>query len=144
MAWDAKYAAARVEDLRTILRALNAHKDVTEKQMRQDLTCRWAIEHGMLAAADAIFDLLNYILAERFGLRGKSYEDTLRRAEEKGLLAPPTYERLRGLGNARNRMAHPRLEADVARCKFDFDELRALIPRVAKELADWLGTHKAG
>ena len=138
MAWDPTHARAQVEDLETILGALDQNRGITDDELRTDLNRRWAVEHGMLLTADTIFDMLNYILDEKFGSHPKSYEDTLMRAHSHGLLDSNTYGRLRGLGNFRNMMAHPRLTADVGRYRYNFEDALALVPRVIEQLRDWL------
>lgn len=127
-----------LDDLETVLAALKKHKKISEADMRDDLTRRWAVEHGMLLAADLILDMLDDVLSGKFGSHGKSYEDTLMRAQSHGLLDADTYGRLRGLGNFRNMLAHPRLAADVGRYKYNFEDALTLIPKVIENLRRWL------
>lgn len=90
----------RLKELDQVLTELNRYWNVACEQFRADLSQRWIIERGLIAAASIIFDVADHILAGHYGLYPETYEDSLETLSERKVLAEALYLQIKGLGGS--------------------------------------------
>ena len=88
----------RLGELDQVVQELNQYAGVTEERLRTDLSQRWIIERGMIAAASLILDIADHILVEKYGLHSTTYESSLIGLLDKGVVNDDLYQGLKGLG----------------------------------------------
>jgi uncharacterized protein YutE (UPF0331/DUF86 family) len=59
----------RLLELEKVLQELNKHQTATVASISTDLSQRWILERGLIAAASLIFDIADHILAGHMGVR---------------------------------------------------------------------------
>jgi len=102
----------RLKELDRILQELDKYRGMSWKAFRTDLSLRWIIERGLIAAATVIFDVIDHILAGHFGVYAESYEDSLALLRDKDVISEGLYQQIRGLGGFRNILIHRYLGID--------------------------------
>lgn len=65
---DGDLIEGRLKELDQVLTELSRYRNVAREQFRADLSQRWIIERGLIAAASIIFDVADHILAGHYGL----------------------------------------------------------------------------
>ena len=85
---------------------LRAWLPVTAEAMRQDRKPQWAIQHGRLIAAEALFDAGAHILAGEFREATDEYRGIPERLQARGVISAETTRRLDSLSGFRNILVH--------------------------------------
>jgi uncharacterized protein YutE (UPF0331/DUF86 family) len=129
---------ARLKELSRVLAELGRYRDVTVEETERDLSRRWILERGLIAAAGLILDIADHILAGHFGTYADTYEGTLRGLRDQGVIPAELYERLQGLGGLRNLLVHRYQEIDLALLHQSFRKALEVFPRFAAEVLEWL------
>jgi uncharacterized protein YutE (UPF0331/DUF86 family) len=100
-----------------------------------EVMLRWAIEHGLHIAAEAVFDTGNHILAGEFQEAPDEYRDIAPRLAARGVITADTARRLESPAGFRNVLVHDyaggdcrRLHADLGRLD-DFEAFVADVDR---------------
>lgn len=76
---------------------------------------RWAVEHGLHLAAEALFDAGNHILAAEFQEAPDEYREIPPRLVSRGVISSATAARLESLSGFRNVLVHDYAAVDVLR-----------------------------
>lgn len=94
---------------------LRAWLPVTAEAMRQDRRLQWAVQHGLLIAAEALFDAGAHILAGDFREATDEYREIPERLQARGVISAETSRRLESLSGFRNILVHEYAEVDLQR-----------------------------
>ncbi|MCB0193019.1 MAG: DUF86 domain-containing protein [Anaerolineae bacterium] len=121
---------------------LNKYRSVDETELRQDLSQRWIIERGLIAAAEIIFDVTDHILAAHYSVYSETYEDSLEKLNENKVISDSLYNQLRGLGGFRNILVHRYLGIDIANVAQNFQKGLKTFPQFAQEILVWLDSQR--
>jgi len=128
----------RLKELDRILQELDKYRGMSWKAFRTDLSLRWIIERGLIAAATVIFDVIDHILAGHFGVYAESYEDSLALLRDKDVISEGLYQQIRGLGGFRNILIHRYLGIDPREVFDNLSKGRVVFPAFAQEILAWL------
>ncbi len=128
----------RLKELDEILQELGKYRDVAWETFQANLSQRWIIERGLIAAASVILDVADHILAGHFGLYPETYEESLQRLAEKGVLSGEVYRQIKGLGGFRNVLVHRYLDVDPREVLENYHKGLEVFPRFAREVLVWL------
>jgi len=129
---------ARLKELDEILNELNKYRNVAWEIFHTDLSKRWIVERGLIAAASVIFDIADHILAGHFGHYAETYEQSLEALHEKDVLSKKIYGQIKGLGGFRNILIHRYLAIDPREVFENFKKGLDVFPRCAQEILSWL------
>jgi uncharacterized protein YutE (UPF0331/DUF86 family) len=116
---------------------LRAWLPVTVAAMRQDRRLQWAIQHGLLIAAGALFDAGAHILAGEFREATDEYREIPERLVARGVISGETAGRLESLSGFRNLLVHEYAEIDLERVVFALGRLGDIEAFVA-DVESWL------
>ena len=94
---------------------LRAWLPVTVERLEQDVMLRWAVEHGLLIAAEVLFDAGNHILAAEFQEAPDEYREVPPRLVSRGVISAATATRIESLAGFRNVLVHDYATVDVRR-----------------------------
>ena len=103
----------RLKELGTIVEELKKYEKITLKEIEKSLSKRWIIERGLIAGANVIFDISDYILSSKFSIYPDTYEETLLRLYEKRIISEKLYRKIKGFGSFRNILVHEYINLDV-------------------------------
>ena len=129
---------ARLKELDEILQELGKYRDLSPEELRRDLSKRWILERGLIAAASVIFDVADHILAGHFGTYSESYEESLRLLRDKGVISEQLLSDIKGLGGLRNILIHRYLDIDPREVVASHSKGMETFPRFAREVLAWL------
>jgi uncharacterized protein YutE (UPF0331/DUF86 family) len=124
-------------DIEEAVGQLRAWHPVTAESMRRDRKLQWAIQHGLLIAAEALFDAGTHILAGEFRESTEEYREIPERLLARGVLSADTARRLQSLAGFRNILVHEYAEIDLERVVLGLTRLDDVESFVA-DVADWL------
>ncbi|MFQ5399997.1 MAG: DUF86 domain-containing protein [Anaerolineae bacterium] len=130
---------ARIKELDAILQELSRYTALTEDDLAGDLSQRWIIERGLIAAATLILDVADHILVGEFGLHPTTYESSLAGLWEKGVITEPLYQQLKGLGSFRNVLVHLYQDVDPRQVWENYRKGMVVFPLFAQAMLAWLG-----
>ena len=116
---------------------LRAWLPVTAEAMRQDRKLQWAIQHGLLISAEALFDAGAHILAGEFRESTDEYREIPERLLARGVISTETTRRLASLSGFRNILVHEYAEIDVGRVALGLGRLGDIEAFVA-DVEGWL------
>lgn len=128
----------RLKQLDRILNELHRHDDLTLADLQQDLSQRWIIERGLIAAAALILDIADHILSGEFGLYASSYEESLQILHDKQVISDKLYDQIKGLGGFRNVLVHLYQDIDVRQVWSGWQKGRMAFPLFMEEILVWL------
>lgn len=128
----------RLKELDTILSELNKYRAIARDLIETDLSKRWIIERGLIAAASVIFDIADHILAGHFGYYSETYEQTLEGLKNKEVFSQYIYQQIKGLGGFRNILIHRYLTIDSREVYDHFQKGLVVFPSFAQEILTWL------
>jgi uncharacterized protein YutE (UPF0331/DUF86 family) len=128
----------RLKELDTILQELSRYTAVTVEDLERDLSRRWIIERGLIAAATLILDIADHILAGHFGQHAKTYEESLRGLRDKAVISDDLYQQMKGLGGFRNVLVHLYQEIDPRQVWESYQKGMIAFPQFAQEILAWL------
>ena len=130
----------RLKELDIILQELSRYTALTEEDLRINLSQRWIIERGLIAAAALILDVADHILVGQFGLHTTTYEDSLLGLRDKEVISDALYQQLKGLGGFRNVLVHLYQDIDPRQVWESYQKGMKIFPQFAQEILHWL-TH---
>lgn len=128
----------RLKELDEILQELGKYRNITWEKFEADLSQRWIIERGLIAAASVVFDIADHILAGHFGFYPETYEESLEALRDKEVLSERLYRRIKGLGGFRNILVHRYLGIDPREVFENFRKGLEIFPLFAQEILAWL------
>lgn len=128
----------RLAELERVASELKKHEDVSQEDLTRDLSHRWTVERGLLAGLSLIFDLTDHILAARFQLYPRTYEESLAQLREVEVISQDLYQELRGAGGFRNILVHEYLDVDLAQVANRARHAPAVFLRFIREILSWL------
>jgi len=131
----------RPKELDEILQELAKYRDTTLEEIQGDLSQRWILECGLIAASSAIFDIADHILAGHFGVYAETYEESLASVHAKEVVSDDVYSQIRGLGGFRNILVHHYLDIDPREVLHNLKKGLVVFPRFAQEILDCLDAH---
>jgi uncharacterized protein YutE (UPF0331/DUF86 family) len=117
---------------------LRAWLPVTAEAMRRDRKLQWASQHGLLIAAEALFDAGAHVLAGEFRESTDEYREIPERLLARGVISAETARRLESLSGFRNILVHEYAEIDLERIVLGLGRLDDLEAFVA-DVESWLG-----
>lgn len=142
MVFDRRTVERRLAELDEVLAELRAlgegAQGLEPDDLNEDLSRRWSVERGLLAAANLVFDVANHVLAGHFSTHPSSYEESLAHLASRDVVDDRTYERLRGLGGFRNVLAHEYLDIDLDEVLRWRDRLLRTLPGWIAEVEAWM------
>jgi uncharacterized protein YutE (UPF0331/DUF86 family) len=128
----------RLKELERILLELNRYQELSWEAFSTDLSQRWIVERGLMAAATMIFDVADHILAGHFGRYAGSYEESLKLLCDLEVLPDELYGQLRGLGGFRNILVHGYIEIDAQHVYENLDKSLRVFPQYGQVILAWL------
>jgi uncharacterized protein YutE (UPF0331/DUF86 family) len=128
----------RLKELDKIIQELDKYRQINQQSLRQDLSLRWIIERGLIAAASLILDIADHILAGYFGAYTETYEEALEGLHHKSVISTELYQQLKGLGGFRNILVHGYLDINVDLLFEHYQKAGSVFPRFAQEILAWL------
>ena len=128
----------RLQELDTVLQELSRYRDLPPDTLQSNLSQRWILERGLIAAASLILDAANHILAGHFGVYASTYEESLAALHEKQVISPSLYAEIKGLGGFRNVLVHMYQELDPRQVWESYQKGLITFPRFAQEVLAWL------
>ena len=127
----------RLEELDIVLRELNRYPDITPESLDANISQRWIIERGLIAAASLILDIADHILVGHFGFYANSYEESLQGLRDKGVISPELFGQIKGLSGFRNVLVHMYQEIDPALVADSLRKGLTAFPEFAQEILRW-------
>ena len=106
---------SKLLDIGEAVSRLRSWLPITTERLEQDGMLRWAVEHGLHIAAEAVFAAGNHILAGDFQEAANEYREIPPRLVARGVLASSTAKRLDSLAGFRNVLVHDYAKVDVRR-----------------------------
>jgi uncharacterized protein YutE (UPF0331/DUF86 family) len=131
---------ARLKELSRVLAELGRYREVTVDELQSDLSRRWIVERGLIAAAGLIPDAADHVLVGHFGSYSDTYEGSLRGLREHQVVPDELYQRLRGFGGLRNLLVHRYQEIDPALLHQHLHRALEVLPRFGAAVLEWLET----
>jgi len=128
----------RLKELDQILQELYKYQATTWEMLQADLSQRWIVERGLIAAASVIFDIADHILAGHFGFYAETYEGSLEGLREKKVISQTLYDQIRGLGGFRNILIHRYVRIDPQEVASNLRKGLRVFPQFAAEILSWL------
>lgn len=128
----------RLKELDRVLQELHQYRRDSEEQMHSNLSQRWIIERGLIAAASLILDIASHILASHFGDYRQTYESNLVGLVEHGVISSGLYHELKGLGGFRNILVHLYQNIDPHQVWESYQKSLIIFPQFAQEVIAWL------
>ena len=135
---------SRLEELDTVLTELRKYAGIDPEGIKSNLSLRWTIERGLLAAANLIFDIASHILAARFGIYPDSYEGLIAELGERDVISGGLRQELKGLGGLRNILAHEYIRIDPEEVFKAFRRGLEVFPRFGAEIIRWIEMISSG
>jgi uncharacterized protein YutE (UPF0331/DUF86 family) len=130
----------RLKELDEILQELDKYRETDRETLRRNLSQRWIVERGLIAAASIILDVADHILAGHFGAYMETYEESLQALQDKAVISAGLYSQIRGLGGFRNILVHRYLGIDPDEVFDNFQKGLVVFPAFAREILAWLDT----
>jgi uncharacterized protein YutE (UPF0331/DUF86 family) len=133
----AEVVRRKLLDIEEAVGQLRAWLPVTAEAMRQDRKLQWAIQHGLLIAAEALFDAGTHILAGELRESTDEYREIPERLLARGVISAETARQLDSLSGLRNILVHEYAGIDLERVVLRLGRLDDVESFVA-DVADWL------
>ena len=128
----------RLKELDTVLNELKQYQDIQPETLRANISQRWIVERGLIAAASLILDIADHILVGHFGFYANTYEESLLDLRDKGVISSALFEKIKGLGGFRNVLVHMYQEIDPALVADSLQKGLHAFPQFAQEILHWL------
>ena len=128
----------RLKELDLVVKELSQYKSSTVEDLRADLSRRWIIERGLIAAASLILDIADHILVEQFSQHSNTYEESLVGLADKSIINQQLYQELKGLGGFRNLLVHLYQEVDLQQLWANFQKAISVFPQYSMQILTWL------
>ncbi|MCA9927686.1 MAG: hypothetical protein KC419_04390 [Anaerolineales bacterium] len=68
---------ARLKELDRVVQELRQYENTTLAELQSELSRRWILERGLIAAATLILDIADHILSGQFSEYANTYEESL-------------------------------------------------------------------
>ncbi|KAA3658079.1 MAG: DUF86 domain-containing protein [Chloroflexi bacterium] len=120
----------RLKELDSVLQELSQYRHISQAVLQTDLSKRWIIERGLIAAASLILDIANHILSGHFGQYPDTYEQSLIGLETEKVISTTLYQQLKGLGGFRA-MRNTDLFLTQIRCSLLIKQLKRRLNNAA-------------
>ena len=134
---DPEIIRSKLLDISEAVSRLRSWLPLTVDRLEQDVMLRWAVEHGLHIAAEALFDAGNHPLSGEFQETADEYREIAPRLATRGVLFSGTAERLESLAGFRNVLVHDYATVDVRRVHAGLGRLDDFEAFVA-DVEDWL------
>jgi uncharacterized protein YutE (UPF0331/DUF86 family) len=134
---DPEVVRSKLLDIAEAVSRLRSWLPLTAERLEQDVMLRWAVEHGLHLAAEALFDAGNHLLAGEFQETADEYREIAPRLAARGVLSRDTAQRLESLAGFRNVLVHDYATVDVHRVHAGLDRLDGFEAFVA-DIEGWL------
>jgi uncharacterized protein YutE (UPF0331/DUF86 family) len=131
----------RLKELDTIIEELSKYRQKRMEDVEKDLSLRWIIERGLIAAATMIFEIVDHILSSTLAVYSETYEDSLRFSMEKGIISEKFYKEIKGLGGFRNILVHEYLDIDLNELWKSYQKAFEIFPQFSLEIQEWIKKH---
>lgn len=128
----------RLKELDTVLGELKQYQDIQPETLRANISQRWVVERGLIAAASLILDIADHILVGHFGFYANSYEESLQGLLDKGVISAALFGQIKGLGGFRNVLVHMYQEINPALVADSLHKGLHAFPQFAEETLHWL------
>lgn len=128
----------RLAELDTILTELNKYQHLDPAEIQRNLSQRWVLERGLIAATSLILDIADHILGAYFGLYADSYEESLTKLYEQQVISAHLYEQIKGVGGFRNILVHGYLQIQPVVVLKNYHKALQVFPQFAQEILAWL------
>ena len=128
----------RLKELDEIVQELNKYRNIDREALSGDLSQRWIVERGLIAAASIILEIADHILAGHFGIYVETYEENLEALQENDVISAELYQQIKGLGGFRNILVHGYLGIDIDQVFDNFQKGLEVFPAFAQEILAWL------
>lgn len=128
----------RLQELDTVVHELRRYEYVTAAEVQADLSRRWIIERGLIAAATLILDIADHILVEDYSVHTATYENSLAELREHDIISELLYEDMRGLVGFRNVLVHLYQEVDVQQLLEGYQKGLHTFPEFSRQILAWL------
>jgi uncharacterized protein YutE (UPF0331/DUF86 family) len=104
---------SKLLDIGEAVSRLRSWLPISTERLEQDGMLRWAVEHGLHIAAEAVFAAGNHILAGEFQEAADEYREIPPRLVARNVLGSSTAKRLDSLAGFRNVLVHDYARVDV-------------------------------
>lgn len=128
----------RLKELDTVLEELRRHRDLDDEALRTNLTQRWIIERGIIAASALLFDVSDQVLAGQYGFHPRTYEESLAGLRDKEVISADLYSQIRGLGGLRNILVYQYQSIDPKQVWDNYQKGLSVFPKFSREILAWL------
>ena len=128
----------RLSELDTVVHELSRYENITAHELQADLSQRWVIERGLIAAATLILDVADHILVEEYAVHTATYEDSLSKLRDHTVIDGALYEGMRGLGRFRNILIYLYQEVDIQQVLEGYQKGLRTFPEYARQILEWL------
>lgn len=81
-------------------------KERPEFELLRDEMARLALKYLVVEIAEAMANVLQHLLARRFGIAVKGYIDTVNKSAEKGIISRGTFNKIKPFFDFRNSLIH--------------------------------------
>ena len=122
----------RLEELDEVVQELSQYRFLAETDLQSDLSQRWIIERGLIAAAALILDISDHIVSGHFGNYVDTYEDSLSVLREREVISEALYQDIQGLGGFRNILVHLYQEINPALVWENYQKGLTVFPGLGK------------
>jgi uncharacterized protein YutE (UPF0331/DUF86 family) len=103
---DPEIIRSRLLDITEAVSRLRSWLPLTAVRLERDVMLRWAVEHGLHIAAEALFDAGSHLLSGEFQETADEYREIAPRLLARGVLSSDTAQRLESLAGFRNVLVH--------------------------------------
>ena len=128
----------RLKELDQVLQELSRYKKIEAESLQIDLSQRWIVERGLIAAASLILGIADHILVGHFGTYANSYEESLQGLCTKKVISAGLFKQIKGLGGFRNILVHMYQEIDPNLVVDSLQKGLLAFPQFAQEVLSWL------
>jgi len=125
-------------ELNRISSELEKYHEVTPEELAENLSLRWAVEHGLLAGLTLLFQVADHILSTHFGRFPETYEDLLMELHTSGVISNNLYKKLKGSGGFRNILIHEYISIDMKKIASIVQDAPSIFRNFAREILKWL------
>lgn len=128
----------RLKELDTVLEELARYRSKSPEELGASLSVRWAVERGLIASANLLFDVADHILGGHFSVYPATYEESLECLHTKGVISRELYRKLKGLGGFRNILVHDYLRIELGEVQRNLLKAFEAFPAFSREILQWL------
>ncbi len=138
MEFDINLIRENLIELTGVIDELRKYREITEEDLKENLSLRWTIERGLLAGINIIFDIANHILASKYKYYPSTYEDSLKELYLRGVFSKELYSKIKGIGSFRNILAHEYIKIDPSKIYENFHLFLEVSPLIIREISAYI------